>query len=115
MADELGPLAPLVDALNDDPGIVGAIGKRSALLAVPEAARALSLASIAKQSGRATVVVCVPTTSEAERLRSDLALYLEAEAVVHFPTWETLPFERCLLYTSPSPRDQRGSRMPSSA
>ena len=25
------------------------------------------------------------------------------------------PFESCLLYTSPSPRDQRGSRMPSSA
>ena len=24
-------------------------------------------------------------------------------------------FDRCLLYTSPSPRDQRGSRMPSSA
>ena len=24
-------------------------------------------------------------------------------------------FEGCLLYTSPSPRDQRGSRMPSSA
>ena len=25
------------------------------------------------------------------------------------------PPETCLLYTSPSPRDQRGSRMPSSA
>ena len=25
------------------------------------------------------------------------------------------PFDNCLLYTSPSPRDQRGSRMPSSA
>ena len=25
------------------------------------------------------------------------------------------PFEICLLYTSPSPRDQRGSRLPSSA
>ena len=25
------------------------------------------------------------------------------------------PFGGCLLYTSPSPRDQRGSRMPSSA
>ena len=25
------------------------------------------------------------------------------------------PFKTCLLYTSPSPRDQRGSRMPSSA
>ena len=27
----------------------------------------------------------------------------------------TAPFKGCLLYTSPSPRDQRGSRMPSSA
>ena len=27
----------------------------------------------------------------------------------------TKPFPFCLLYTSPSPRDQRGSRMPSSA
>ena len=26
-----------------------------------------------------------------------------------------IPFCVCLLYTSPSPRDQRGSRMPSSA
>ena len=25
------------------------------------------------------------------------------------------PLKGCLLYTSPSPRDQRGSRMPSSA
>ena len=31
--------------------------------------------------------------------------YLRCEAV----------YGRCLLYTSPSPRDQRGSRMPSSA
>ena len=30
------------------------------------------------------------------------------------PTYETVT-ETCLLYTSPSPRDQRGSRMPSSA
>ena len=26
-----------------------------------------------------------------------------------------IPIRSCLLYTSPSPRDQRGSRMPSSA
>ena len=26
-----------------------------------------------------------------------------------------MPYISCLLYTSPSPRDQRGSRMPSSA
>ena len=29
--------------------------------------------------------------------------------------YDFAPFMRCLLYTSPSPRDQRGSRMPSSA
>ena len=29
--------------------------------------------------------------------------------------WEPDPLRPCLLYTSPSPRDQRGSRMPSSA
>ena len=28
---------------------------------------------------------------------------------------EIAPLDACLLYTSPSPRDQRGSRMPSSA
>ena len=28
---------------------------------------------------------------------------------------ENLGYKSCLLYTSPSPRDQRGSRMPSSA
>ena len=32
---------------------------------------------------------------------------------VFFPTLEKKGI--CLLYTSPSPRDQRGSRMPSSA
>ena len=35
----------------------------------------------------------------------------ESEALVTSLTKE----ECCLLYTSPSPRDQRGSRMPSSA
>ena len=30
-------------------------------------------------------------------------------------TNDTGEFKNCLLYTSPSPRDQRGSRMPSSA
>ena len=33
----------------------------------------------------------------------------------HFPDCSTEWLIHCLLYTSPSPRDQRGSRMPSSA
>ena len=32
-----------------------------------------------------------------------------------FVPYEGDQFSACLLYTSPSPRDQRGSRMPSSA
>ena len=31
------------------------------------------------------------------------------------PTQQLAMLHTCLLYTSPSPRDQRGSRMPSSA
>ena len=38
----------------------------------------------------------------------------EGENDVTYPTNEEHA-QRCLLYTSPSPRDQRGSRMPSSA
>ena len=40
------------------------------------------------------------------------------EAIEAFSRWSDArsnPAETCLLYTSPSPRDQRGSRMPSSA
>ena len=33
----------------------------------------------------------------------------------HLDALPELKFIACLLYTSPSPRDQRGSRMPSSA
>ena len=87
-------LGALLGELTDDPGIVASMGKRSALLAVSEAGRPLSLASIAEQSERAPVVVAAPTSSEAERLRSDLALYLGEDAVALFPAWETLPFER---------------------
>ena len=37
-----------------------------------------------------------------------------ADGKIGFMTYQ-LKFQDCLLYTSPSPRDQRGSRMPSSA
>ncbi len=94
MADLTSPLQGLSSALADDPGIIGSIGKRSTVVAVPEAARALTLGAISEQSGRRPLVVCVPTTAEAERLRSDLAAYLGADEVAIFPAWETLPFER---------------------
>ena len=43
----------------------------------------------------------------AEAVEAPWANQVEADA--------TALFQICLLYTSPSPRDQRGSRMPSSA
>ena len=88
------PLRPLTRALVDDPAIVSVIGKRAAVLAVPEPARPLTIASIAVESDRSPVVIAVPTSTEAERLRSDLGRYLGEDDVVLFPAWETLPFER---------------------
>ena len=41
---------------------------------------------------------------------SALTLPILGRVLDHMPGWKV-----CLLYTSPSPRDQRGSRMPSSA
>ena len=47
------------------------------------------------------------------------ALYLKADQVktelTAFSIQQGFSLKSCLLYTSPSPRDQRGSRMPSSA
>ena len=52
--------------------------------------------------------------------RSHRQLNNLSEALDHFSTLMAQPevkseHQICLLYTSPSPRDQRGSRMPSSA
>ena len=44
-----------------------------------------------------------------------ITLLLPGEAEVRFEDLLQALFRHCLLYTSPSPRDQRGSRMPSSA
>ena len=46
------------------------------------------------------------------RLTMELVEWMEREMV---ELNKTSKYRGCLLYTSPSPRDQRGSRMPSSA
>lgn len=88
------PLRELASSLHDDPALVSIMGKRSAVVAVPETARPLTIAAIANDTERTPLVVAVPTSSEAERLRSDLAMFLGDDAVALFPAWETLPFER---------------------
>ena len=44
-----------------------------------------------------------------------LVLWLYGLVIDHDSAANFVPVNSCLLYTSPSPRDQRGSRMPSSA
>ena len=59
------------------------------------------------------ITICVPSgsTSVEKRAIRDAASNAGASAVYLILE----PMAACLLYTSPSPRDQRGSRMPSSA
>jgi len=88
------PLADLPAALRDEPALAQVLGRASATIAVPEAARALVTAGLADLTKRRPVVLAVPTSTEAERLAHDVAAYLGDDAVELFPAWETLPFER---------------------
>ena len=62
-----------------------------------------------------------PSKEEDLRLIQKLQQMLEQREEELRKAWQELKFFKlelinsCLLYTSPSPRDQRGSRMPSSA
>jgi transcription-repair coupling factor (superfamily II helicase) len=87
----LHSLPPL---LREEPALAAVLGRRSAVLAVPEAARALTLAGLTKMSSRSPLLVAVPTGTGAQRLVEDLQQYLPPEEVELFPAWETLPFER---------------------
>jgi transcription-repair coupling factor (superfamily II helicase) len=87
-------LTDLPQLLVDEPGLTAVLGRRDAVLVVPEAARAITIAGLAHRADRQPIVVAVPTTGEAERLARDLAAFLGPDEVDLFPAWETLPFER---------------------
>ncbi|HEY6533164.1 MAG TPA: hypothetical protein VIY72_12715, partial [Acidimicrobiales bacterium] len=82
------PLTDLPALLADEPGLTSVLGRRDAVLAVPEPARAIVVAGLAHRSERQPLVVAVPTTGEAERLTRDLSAYLGADEVDLFPAWE---------------------------
>ena len=87
-------LASLPELLRDDPAVLQVLGRSSAVLAVPEAARAFTVAGLARISRRRPLVVAVPPSGDADRLARDLVAFLGEDAVDVFPAWETLPFER---------------------
>src|SRR6516165_6631077 len=88
------PLTALLPLLRRDETLSDLSGVRSAVVAVPEPARAFAIAGLAHASGRHPVVVAVPTAADGERLANDLKAFLGDDEVDIFPAWETLPFER---------------------
>ncbi|MCU1484571.1 MAG: transcription-repair coupling factor [Actinomycetia bacterium] len=87
-------LLDLPPLLRDEPAIASVLGRANAVLAVPEPARAITVAALTHLSSRSPILVAVPTTGDAERLVNDLTQFLGPDAVDLFPAWETLPFER---------------------
>ncbi|MFM8267612.1 MAG: transcription-repair coupling factor [Ilumatobacteraceae bacterium] len=94
MSSVHSPLSAVPRLLRDEPAVVGVLGDASGIVAVPEAARAVTLAALAQLSGRRPVVIACPTGSEAGQLYDDLVRFMPPDDVVLFPAWETLPFER---------------------
>jgi transcription-repair coupling factor (superfamily II helicase) len=87
-------LIDLPPLLRDEPGLTRALGDPTARLAVVEVARPIAVAALARLSERRPLVVACPTGAAAGQLYDDLTQFLPAGDVVHFPAWETLPFER---------------------
>jgi len=94
MSTTPGALSPLLPLLRNDPTFSELTGLRHAVVAVPEPARAFTVAGLAHASGRRPTLVALPTATDAERLAHDLAAYLGEDGVELCPAWETLPFER---------------------
>ncbi|MDO8361275.1 MAG: CarD family transcriptional regulator, partial [Actinomycetota bacterium] len=87
-------LASLPRLLRSEPALTQALGDPSGFVAVPESARAVSLAALAQLGDRRPLVVACPTGTDAGQLYDDLVAYMPEGEVVLFPAWETLPFER---------------------
>ncbi|QKW10807.1 transcription-repair coupling factor [Streptomyces sp. NA04227] len=92
-------LTGLLDAVVKDAALTEAVtaardGNRMHVdLVGPPAARPLALAALARDCGR-TVLAVTATGREAEDLAAALRSLLPPQAVVDYPSWETLPHER---------------------
>ena len=87
-------LVSLPRLLRDDTGLTQAFGSPAALVAVPESARAITVAALAQLGDRRPLLVATPTGTDAGQLYDDLCQFMPPDSVVLFPAWETLPFER---------------------
>lgn len=88
------PLSELTRLLGTESSLVATASGSAPVVAVPDVARAMFVASLAKMTGRRPIVLAVPTGTEADRIAHDLRELLGPREVEVFPAWETLPFER---------------------
>ncbi|MGA0063828.1 MAG: transcription-repair coupling factor [Ilumatobacteraceae bacterium] len=100
MSDTVSPNVHVTAPLFDLAAVLAAAGRSIGLnqpdgagVSWPDNARAALLASFAHTRPSATAVAVVPTESQARVLVDDLRNFL-GDDVMHFPAWETLPFER---------------------
>ncbi len=80
-------LRDLPKLLRDDPALLEVRGRTNALIAVPEPARAFTIAGLVATTNRRPYLVAVPTTADGERLTHDLAAFLGPDRVDLFPAW----------------------------
>ncbi len=99
-------LAELSALARAEPALEAIAGRKTSVIAIPEAARPIVLAALRHSSARTPIVIAVPTGTEAHSLAGDLANFMDPGDIDVFPAWETLPFER----VSPSV-DAMGQRM----
>ncbi|MER7787526.1 transcription-repair coupling factor [Streptomyces sp. NPDC097640] len=92
-------LTGLLDAVVRDPALAEAVeaaangGRHHVDLVGPPAARPFAVAALARSAGRPVLAVTA-TGREAEDLAAALRSLLPPDAVVEYPSWETLPHER---------------------
>ena len=87
-------LAALPGLLAGEAAVAELLSSDDASVVVPEAARALVLASLAELSTAPVILVATPTLREAEQLEHDLCAFVGRDRVDVLPAWETLPYER---------------------
>jgi transcription-repair coupling factor (superfamily II helicase) len=87
-------LSDLALSLRHDTALSHIAGRKNAVLAVPEVARAIAIGALSHSSERSPIVVAAPTGTAAQQLFDDLHNFVDPRDLALFPAWETLPFER---------------------
>jgi transcription-repair coupling factor (superfamily II helicase) len=88
------PLSDVAVSLAKDSAFTRILGKKNAVIAVPDIARASSVVALSLTQQRRPLVVATPTGTAAQQLYEDLANFIDPVDIAYFPAWETLPFER---------------------